>query len=796
MLIHYLKTTLRNFYRNKVSFSINIIGIAVGLSASLLIAKYVGFNLSLDNFHHHKNSIVLVQQKEFKEGLPESERTNTYWGVAKMAVDQYPEVLMATHFNPNVEMLVTATTKEGLSIGFNERGICTVDTTFFSIFSFSALAGSIEKALATPDAIVLTRSSATKYFGDIDPIGQMLTTRVSWGKESSYKVTCVIPDTPINSTLQFNFLICAGAGPSTETYWSDPSYSTYLLLGDATNPDALSEKMTRDIGLNQIVASQGKKIDFYLKRLNDTSLTANDKILAMIGVFILIVSWINFINLSIGSAHARLKETGVRKVIGATRKQVITQFVFECVLINGFALLFAMLLFALTKPLLMEFSDNKVLPFFNDPTLINWLFTAAFIIGALASSIYPAFVISSSNPLNSLKGKFTQGHNSLTFRKVLVIAQFTTSVVAAIGVFIVSDQLDFFLSQDLKIKLDHILTIKAPKDLMEGKMERLTLFKSEAQNLAMVENVATATTTAGQDYRHEVNFRLTSSSDRHLLYMNDVDANFFPVYGIQFLAGGNYNVDTPGKNRSGIVLNKAAAKSLGLINLEDAIGQRVMETEENNTYEIIGIVDDYHQMSLKYQIKPQAFRFNRTRGDVSVMIHAQNYASIDDLQNCIASLKKLWNRIYPDQSFEYEFLDSRFNDQYQAEFDFRKLFAWFTVLSLIIACLGLFGLSLFVSVRRKREVGIRKVFGASSLTILALFIKDYLKQILISIVLGVPIAHFIMRGWMESFSFQTSINAISFLAPCLFLVIISILTIAYQTIRASLANPVKTLKEQ
>jgi putative ABC transport system permease protein len=796
MLRHYFKTVLRNLYRNKLYSSINILGLAIGIAATLLLSKYVGFNLTFDNSHLNKDRIFLVEQKEYKSGLQGSEQPNTYWGVAKMAVDLYPEVRMATHFTSNVEMLVMATTKDGQPISFNENRICTVDTSFFSIFSFSAIEGNVETAFSAPNAIVLTRSAAKKYFGKSDPIGQMMTTRVSWGTESTYKVTCVVPDAPINSTLQFDFLICAGTGPATDAYWSDPSYATYLLLGEAANAEELSAKMSRDIGENPIMRSEGKRVGFSLKRLSDSSLSPNDNMLAMIGVFILIISWMNFINLSIGSAQARSKETGVRKVIGATRKQVITQFVFECLLLNGFALLFAALMFALARPLLLEFSNNKVLPLFNDPTPVNWLFAVAFVVGAFASSAYPALVMSSLNPANSLKGKFTHSRYNLTFRKTLVVTQFTISIVAAIGVFIVSDQLDFFLRHDLKIKLDHIVAIKSPKDLSEGKMERLNSFKSEAMDLAMVENVATSTTTPGQDYRHEVNFGFPTSTDRHLFYLNDVDVNFFPIYGINFVAGGNYTIDTPAKNRRGIILNKTAVHALGIVNMEEAIGQKVMETENDNTYEIIGVVDDYHQLSLKYKIQPQAFRFNRNRGDISVKINAKNYASFEDLQDCISSLQRLWDKTYPDQSFEYQFLDSRFNDQYHDEFNFRKLFALFTGLSLIITCLGLFGLSLFISLKRKKEVGVRKVFGASSLTILMLFIKDYLKQMLISIVLGAPVAYFMMKAWLENFSFKTSINAESFLVPCLFLVIVSILTTAYQTVRASLANPTKTLKEE
>lgn len=795
MLVHYLKTAFRNFSRNKLYFTINIIGLAVGISASLLLAKYAGFNLTIDNFHQQKDNIVLVEQREFKAGVQSEKQPSTYWGAGKMAVDLYSEIKAVARFTPNVEMLVMAMRPTGEQVGFNESRICSVDTTFFNIFSFQALAGNAEMALASPNSIVLTHSMAKKYFGDSDPIGQTITTRVSWGEESSYKVTCVIPDPPDNSSFQFDFFVGASGNQPSELHWNDPSYPTYLLLNEGVALDELSDKMNRDIGQNPALTAAGKNVNFSLHRLSDTSMTTNDKMLSMVGILILIISWINFINLSIGSAQARSKETGVRKVVGANQKQIIGQFVLECILINGLALILAVIIFILFRPLL-EVNGNKVLPLFNDSTSINWIFATIFVAGAIISSVYPAFIMSSMNPVNSLKGKLTQGRKSMTFRIALVIAQFTASVVAVIGVFIVSDQLDFFQKQDLKINVNHIVAIKAPKDVWEGKMERLASFKNEAMNLSMVENAASCTTLPGLSYRHEMNFGLTTSADRYLYYVNDVDANYFPLFEVKFLAGQNYNIDTPGKNRGGIILNKAAVKALNIANVEDAIGQTVTETEEGNTYEILGVVDDYHQMSLKYEILPQAFRFNRNRGDITIKIRGQNYTSIDDLQNCIASLKNIWAKIYPDQAFEYSFLDARFNDEYHAEIAFQKLFTWFTGLSLIIACLGLFGLSLLLSVKRKGEVGIRKVFGASSTTILGLFIRDYLIQMLISIALGAPIAYFVMKSWLESFIYQTPIHVTSFLIPCALLIVICVLTIAYHTIRASLANPVKTLREQ
>lgn len=795
MITHYLKTAFRNLYRNKVYSSVNILGLAIGISATLLLGKYVGFNLTNDNFHEHKDRIVLVHHKESNNGLAGTEQPFTYWGVGKMATEQYPEVVGATHFTANAEMLVISG-HNGQFTSFNEKRIYTVDTSFFSVFTFHAIAGDPATALSAPGSIVITKSVAAKYFGDRDPIGQMLTTRVSWGVETVYKVTCVLADLPVNSTLRFDFLISAGQGPPAEAYWRESAYPTYLQLRDEVDADALAAKMSKDLRSNPVLQSESKHVDFRLTRLSDMSLKPNDSVLAMTGVFILILSWINFINLSTGRAQSRAKETGVRKVVGATRQQMVLQFMLECILINGIALALALMVFVTARPLLLGFSDNKVLPLLNDPTPVNLLFVLTFICGALASSAYPAIVMSSSNPISSLKGKFSHGRYSLSFRKALVITQFTITVITAIGVFIVSDQLHFMQHQDLKISLDRILAIEAPKDVSEGKAERLNTFKNESMDLAMVENVSSCSTIPGQDYRHESIFNLLTHQDHHLFYINDVDANFFPLYDIKFLAGENYNPETPAKNKKGIIINKTAMQALGITDPEDALGRQLQQNEDGNTYEIIGVVDNYHQMSLKYQIQAQAFRFNKNRGNISVKISAGSYASFDDLQNCISSLKKLWNKTYADQLFEYQFLDAKFNDQYHEDLNFRKVFSFFTALSLVIACLGLFGLSMFISIKRKKEVGVRKVFGASSFLILVLFTKDYLKQILVSVVLGIPLAYLIMKAWLEGFSFKTSLNAGSFLIPCLFLIIVSVLTTAYQTMRAAGANPTKTLKEE
>jgi putative ABC transport system permease protein len=311
----------------------------------------------------------------------------------------------------------------------------------------------------------------------------------------------------------------------------------------------------------------------------------------------------------------------------------------------------------------------------------------------------------------------------------------------------------------------------------------------------MVESATSSTTIPGNKYSHEVNFSVKEKKDKSLFYVNDIELNFFTAYDVKFLAGTAFSNDTYWKNKKSIILNRTAALALGFDNFEKAIDEKITNHENNAVYNIIGIVDDYHQASLKETIRPQAFLFNQNRGDISVKINANSYSRMEDIQRCISSLNEIWNKIYKDQSFEYFFLDAKFNAQYHDDIKFRKIFQGFTGLSIFIACLGLFGLSLFISVKRKKEIGIRKVFGASSWTILILFVKDYLLQILISILVGAPIAFFLMKNWLTGYSFRTSINWESLAFPCLWLIIISLLTTGFQTIKTALLNPTKTLRE-
>jgi putative ABC transport system permease protein len=352
----------------------------------------------------------------------------------------------------------------------------------------------------------------------------------------------------------------------------------------------------------------------------------------------------------------------------------------------------------------------------------------------------------------------------------------------------------FMKRRDLKFNMDNVLVIKSPRDDPGGKLHRMNAFKEEVSQLSMIRQVSSTNTPPGATYRHEVYFKPSGRDTPVLLYMSDIDEDFFGLYGISFLAGKNFSKENPGINESRIVMNRSAARMLGFDAPGEAVGQIVWDTEENAWREITGIVDDYHQRSMKEMIEPQVYRFNRRFGDISLKINPTVFSG--EMQKCISDLNRIWKDIYRDLPFEYYFLDEQYNEQYLSDVKFEKLFRFLSAISIFIACSGLLGLSLYIAVKRRREVGIRKVFGAGSSSILALFAKDYLKQLMIAVCIGTPAGYFLMKEWLIQYSYRTSVGWLTLLLPSLFLSVIFLSTVAFHIIRSSRINPVFALKEE
>jgi putative ABC transport system permease protein len=791
---HYFKVARRTFAKNKSNYGINLIGLVSGTLTALIIAKYLGFSLSYDDFHENKEKIFLVHHEESTDDLDVQSLTDTYWGTGEVIKESFPEVAKITRYGGYLEKLVMTTSENGELVKFNENKIRYVDSNFLTIFTYPMIYGDPQTSLSKVNSVVLTKSTSKKYFGEIIPIGKVLTTRVSWGTEEKLTVTGVIEDIPKNSTLQFDFLV-SQSPPETAEYWTSPSYRTYLLINKQTEPDLLAEKLSKEINQISTLSAAGKKINLKLESIASVRLNSNEYILALVGLFILIITWINYLNISAAQAYSRLQEIGVLSIMGASRFNFIMQFSIETCLLNVIAIMLIGIGYALLEPSMQAFTHYHLLPLFGDGGMINFFFVIIFLVGSIAAIGLQKVILNTEKALQSLSNG-EEWKTRVGLRRILVIVQFCISATLIISIFVIASQLDYMKNQDKKFDASNILILKAPKDTWDGKVEKLRSFKHESNKFPFILSTAISTTVPGEEYRHEIFLSLPGKEEKTLVHANGIDAHFLELYDVPILAGNNFSSHNISINSNGIILSKAAAELMGMANFNDAINSKIIDHESRRPLELIGIVDNYHKTSLKYEIKPMAFRFNAYRGHLSLKLSSSHLPEHSDMTNNIALISELWSTVYPDQPFDYFFLKDKILSQDEADVYFGKLFGFATVLSIIISCLGLFGLSLFLSRTQRREIAIRKVFGASSLNILKFLTKGYLSQLLIAIIIGAPSAYFLMRAWLRNYTYRVDIQ---FWLVCLAIFILTsffLATVSYHTYSASIANPTKTLREK
>jgi putative ABC transport system permease protein len=444
---------------------------------------------------------------------------------------------------------------------------------------------------------------------------------------------------------------------------------------------------------------------------------------------------------------------------------------------------------------LQSFTNGHLLPLFGDPTLINFIFLYVFVSGIVLAAAIPAIILFSPNFGATLQHAYST-IGGIGLRQMLVIIQFSVSTILLISVFVISNQLDYMNSKDKGIDMNDVLIVQAPiaKDTVWNvKREKIALFKEKCAELSFVKQVSSSITVPGQEYRQETYLSLQGSTTKSMVHQNGVDDRFFDLYAVKFVAGQNFIHDANWKNRSSIILNESAARALGIVDFDKMINTKIIDHESNEVYELVGIAKDYHQTSLKYQLRPIAFKFNIARGHFSLKMNETELQN-SQFEKKLSTIRQLWEQTYPDASFDYYFLDARFAEQDIEDHYFGKMFNYFTILSIIISCMGLFGLSLLVSTKRQREIGVRKVFGATSLEILAIFLKGYIKSLSVAVLIGSPIAYFMMNMWLKNFAYQIEIGFGVVSLSWLCLTLIFLFTISYHTIISSLANPVKILK--
>ncbi len=801
MLQNYFTIALRHLSRNKAYSLINILGLAIGLACFILIATYVLFELSYDNFHEKGDRIVrLTSVGSFGGEVQEFAPTPT--AAYPTFTREFPEVETGVRiydvsgFSPIVVQY-----KDKL---FEESGFLFADSTFFDIFSFKVLRGNPNTLLDDLNTVVVTESMAKKYFGNEDPLDKTITTDGS----REYKVTGVVADVPANSQIKFDFIASFHTLEGwREEIWGSANFITYLQLNDPQAIPQLEKKirtyMDEAMGENMPANSF---LTYVMQPMRDVHLRARVEgglepgsdiryvyIFGAIALLILAIACINYMNLATARASERAREVGIRKVIGAFQKQLYQQFLGESAIVTFTALILGFGAASLLLPMFNQMTDRTMtFVFFENPSALAGLLGIGLLVSLIAGS-YPAFMISGFQPIRVLKGDFKTSNSGIALRKGLVVFQFAVSIFLIASTIVVQNQMAFIQNKKLGYNNEQVLVLGTDSKIRQN-IER---FKNEFATVPNVENVALATETptfiqGGYSIWAEgkpQDFRL---STRALA----IDKDYLPTLDISLTAGSNFtDADYADVNKENyqdkyyrFLLNESAAAELGW-KPEEAIGKRA--SLNGRTGEIKGVVEDFHFSSMHEAIGPLVlFIDNVQLNKIILKLNGNNIAST------IAAVESKWKELAPHRPFDYEFLDQEFDQLYSAEERTGNLAATFAILAIFIACLGLFGLTAFAAQQRTKEIGIRKILGASVPNIVALLSKDFLFLVLFSMLIAFPAAWWAMNNWLEDFVYRIHVSWWIFALAGFSALLIALLTVSSQAIRAANINPVESLRSE
>lgn len=794
MIVHYVKLAQKYFRKHRFYTLINTFGLVVGMLATLIIAKYLGGAWVRDSFHEKKDHIYSVTQEEWKDGAPQGSRASTYWGLAEIA-SQYADVLHVSRYGYHVGSLLIASPLNGPEVSFFEDKIFSVDSSFLRIFTFPLVHGSAVTALSKPGALLLTRSTAVRYFGDANPVGRVMVMRAPWGSESIHEVTGVLENPPSRSQFDFDVLV-VGKPVEPQERWAVPDFSTFILVRPDARQKAVAEKLTNGLKSVPELLSTKRNVAIVLESLASPPLSSSEYLLGAVGVFIILISWVNYINQIIAQSYGRRREVGIRRVMGASRANLRLQFLVESTLSCMVAMILTLSIYWAGEPYLQSLTNGHVLPLWNDPTLLNTLFVSIYLVGILLAGAIPAVILFAPGTSSFLAHRQGSLIGNVGVRQSLVILQLAISTVLMVSVLVISHQLDYMRSKSKGVDLKDVLVLRAPivKDTTwEVKKETVAQFKDKCKALPFVLAVSSSTSVPSEEYRQETFVSIANGSP-HLVHQIGVDEHFFDLYQASFLSGRNFIERAAWKNRGSIILNESAANVLGIAYSDSLSNTRVTDHESNEVYDVVGVVKDFHQTSVKYRVRPIAFKYNTVRGHFSIRMNKPDLAEVD-LKGRLQTIEHIWAESYPVAPFDYFFLDQKYADQDRADSNFGSLFQYFTGLSILISCLGLFGLSMLVSTKRQREIGIRKVFGATTFNILMNFLTGYLKPLVLAIAIGSPVAYFLMVSWLENYAYRANVGLVVFGQAWLSLGLIFTLVVTYHTAKASRVNPVEIIRE-
>lgn len=818
LIWHYFKVLGRRFRRQKAYSLITLIGLTIGISAFLLILLYCNFERSYDGYHRNEDMIYRVQNDRITSAKHDRS-AGCPPGLAPAMMEAFPEIIDSARLHnisgdANIVSRQIPASDSGDAISaerissFYEKRVFFADPSFLRIFSIPLMAGSKETALEDPFSAVLTESTARKHFGLENPLNQTITVTTRFGRRD-YRVSAVCRDIPQNSHLRFDILLSFRGltimWTSLEQQpWSSNAFLTYILLSPTADARSLEAKFPSFIEDNSLNSAETRR-EFHLQPLRSIHLTSklrweadvNGEIrtvvfLQIIGIFILLIAWVNSINMSTARAMHRGKEVCVRKTLGAGKGQLSRQFLFESVIFNIMALLLAVGLV------------QTSLPFFNNlvgkPLSIGqlgggWFWIVISILaGALLSAIYPAFVLSSFRPVFALRGTGRIVSRGSALRKGLVLLQFSLAILFIASTLIVWKQLSFIGSRDLGADIGQTLVLKVPLEGDAGK--RAILARDRMAALAPVLNATVSSSIPGREYSNSAgNIRRQSASpeEGEPLFFIDVDDLYFHFFNIPLLSGRNFSQGFE-SDKTAVILNEEAVKTLGFSDPEEAVDKNiVLGGFGGDIVQVVGITKNYHHKSLRDKIEPVIFSplpysYFLGRSYLSLKVHGSKAAA------AVEAVKGKWKELFPGQPLDYFFLDDDFSQQYNADQLFGRIFILASLLAIFISCLGLFGLAAFSAEQRTREVGIRKVFGASILEITVMLSAEFLRWVILANFIAWPLTWIIMNRWLQGFAYRTTIGLWTLALAALLALIIALATVAGKAVRSAAANPVDSIR--
>jgi putative ABC transport system permease protein len=807
MLSNHIINSFRNIFRNKSFSLIKITGLSIGLTVFFLLVLYVQYEKSFDRFFPDAENIYRVQLEQFQNGKSQFNKATSTYIIGPLLKEKIPSV--TEYARGGFERCLVYRNE----IKYNDQELLWVDSTFLKVIQVKMLQGDISEALTSPYSLVLSDALAKVYFGDEDPMGQV----VYINEHLPFIVRGIYKALPSNTHFNFKLLLSLSTGNvlwpqlgwgSKSRGWGGHSWIfTYLKLAPGTDIKKLEKEIETvvDAQLPDRLKTEKIKQKYTLKNIRDIHLNSNleielkpngsaknTRMLFLIGILIIVIAWINFINLGISEAFDRAKETGIRKINGAFRGNIISQFMIEVFILNLISFAATLLLVFISLPVFEYLSGQPVGEYLRQNLSLLWVLLIMIVAGTLFAGIYPAFVLSSFQTKNVLKGSLFKGKERFSFKKILVIFQLSAAIILIISVITIFKQLFFINSTDPGFKKDFVVVINAPSTLnMDStKMTKYRVFKNLIKANSQVKDVTSSTFSIGKECLTELNINKIDGKESSYitLKLNQIDESYLNVYSLNLASGENFEFQKRPRNDIAMI-NQSAVKVLGFKNAEDAVGRFITDTR-NIPIKIIGVISDFHQESFRRAIRPMIFFYQHPNnfGQYSVLFKSSNF------KEALAFAEDEWILTYPRAPFDFDFLDQQLKRLYLSEERFGYLLLTFASLSIFIACLGLLGLIMILTQKNVKQIGIRKVNGAGVDQIMLMLNRDFLQWVGVAFVIATPVATYLMNSWLKGFAYKTDLSWWIFALAGVLTLFISLLTVSLQSWSAASRNPVEALK--